>query len=242
MGALFVWLWVVGGVPAAILGEVVRADNPRIARAARIAFALLLGVDLLLAALVFTAGQYAASAHMTRSLWWFTIIVAGVPLALVSGFVVRRGYPGKRRIALVVATLTTAALYFAFPLGFIPQDNPRLTGLGRFEHEHRLLGIAILLIPTLILLANELGWKQEEAPASEPDREGLVARIARVPRRKLIGGGILLLALLWTVGTNGPGLLIGYGVALAVLVWFLWHWHRSEMRSVRRDLRPPESS
>src|SRR5262245_50702850 len=29
MGALFAWLWIVGGVPAAVLGEVVRADNPR---------------------------------------------------------------------------------------------------------------------------------------------------------------------------------------------------------------------
>ena len=133
-------------------------------------------------------------------------------------FSVRRGYPGKRRIALVVATLTTATLYFVFPLGFISQDSPRLTGLGRFEHEHRLLGIAILLIPTLILLANELRWKQEEAPASEPDRDGLGARIARIPRRRLIGGGILLLALVWTVGTNGPGLVIGFGVAFAVFV------------------------
>ncbi len=42
MAALFVWLWVIGGAPAAILGEVVRADSPRTARAGRIAFALLL--------------------------------------------------------------------------------------------------------------------------------------------------------------------------------------------------------
>lgn len=240
MAALFVWLWIVGGIPAAVLGEVVRADNPRIARAGRIGFALLLGVDLLLAAVIFAAGQYAASAPMSRSLWWFTVIAAGVPLALVSGLAVRRGYPGKRRLALVVATLTTAALYFAFPLGFIPRDNPGLTGLGRWEHDHRQLGIAILLIPTLILLVNEFGWKQEEAPISDPDRVSLHARLGRIPRRYLIGGGILLAVLVWTVGTNGPGLLVGLAVALAVLAWFLWAWHRSVMESLRRDLRPPE--
>ena len=240
MAALFVWLWIVGGVPAAVLGEVVRAGSPRVARAGRIAFALLLGVDLLLAAVVFAAGQYAASAPMSLSLWWFTIIAAGIPLALVSGLAVRRGYPGKRRIALVVATLTTAALYVAFPLGFIPRDNPRLTGLGRWMHDHHALGIAILLIPTLILVVNEVGWKQEEVPVANPDRVSLRTRVGRIPRRYLIGGGILLLVLIWTVGTNGPGLLLGIGVALAVLVWLLLAWHRSVMESVRRDLRPPE--
>ena len=102
MGALFVWLWIVGGFPAAVLGEVVQAESPRIARAGRIAFALLLAVDLLLAALVFLVGTAAPTAHMTRSLWWFTIIVAGVPLALVSGLAVRRGYTGHR-VALVTA-------------------------------------------------------------------------------------------------------------------------------------------
>jgi hypothetical protein len=238
MSAVFALLWFVGGAPAAVLGEVVRADNPRIARAGRIGFALLLGVDLLLAAVIFSAGQASASERMTRSLWWFTIIAAGVPLALVSGLAVRRGYPGKSRIALVVATLTTAALYVAFPLGFIPRDQT-LTGLGRWEHEHHVLGIAILLIPTLILLVNELRWKQEEAPASEPDGEGLRAGISRTPRRRLIRGGILLLAFVWMLGTNGPGLALGLGVALAVLAWFLWEWHRSVMQSVRRDLRPP---
>ncbi len=36
MAALFVWLWIVGGFPAAILGEVVQAESPRIRRAGRI--------------------------------------------------------------------------------------------------------------------------------------------------------------------------------------------------------------
>lgn len=241
MAFLFVWLWIVGGVPAAILGEVVRADNPRIARAGRICFALLLGVDLLLAAVIFSAGQDAASGAMSLSLWWFTIIAAGVPLALVSGLAVRRGYPGKRRIALVTATLATAALYVAFPLGFIQRDKP-LTGLGRWEHDHRLLGIAILLIPTLILLVNELGWKHEERPAPEPDGESFRSGIARIPRRRLIASGILLLAFIWIFGTNGPGLLLGLGVVFAVLAWFLWEWHHSVMQSVRRDLSQPGQS
>ena len=132
MALLFVWLWIVGGSAAAILGAVLRTDNPRIARAARIAFALLLGVDLLLAAVVFSVGADNPTVHMTRSLWWFTVAVAGVPLALVSGLAVRRGYPGHHRVALVVATLTTAVLYLAFPLGFFPATQPRLTGLGRW--------------------------------------------------------------------------------------------------------------
>jgi hypothetical protein len=240
MGALFVWLWIVGGLPAAVLGEVVRADNPRIARAARIAFAFLLGADLLLAAVIFSIGQDAATSHMTRSLWWFTVAVAGIPLALVSGFAVRRGYPGRRRLALLVATLTTAALYLAFPLGFFPLSHPQLTGLGLWEHEHRALGIAILLLPTLILLANELGWKQEAAPEPEPERESLRDRLARLPRRNLIGAGVFLLVLIWLAGTNGPGLVLGLGVIFGVLGVFLWQSHRSSMRSVRRDLRPPE--
>lgn len=240
MAALFVWLWIVGGAPAVILGEVVRADNPRIARAGRIGFALLLAVDLLIAAVIFAAGQDAASSPMSRSLWWFTVIAAGIPLALVSGYAVRRGYPGKRRIALVVSTLTTAALYVAFPLGFIPRDNPRLTGLGLWEHDHRVLGIGILLIPTLILLVNELGWKQEEAPVSDPDHVSLRTRIGRVPRRHLIGVGAFLLLLIWMSGTNGAGLLLGFGVFFAGSAVFLWLWHRTTMRNVRRDLKPPE--
>jgi hypothetical protein len=240
MGALFVWLWIVGGVPAAVLGEVVRADNPRIARAARIAFAFLLGIDLLIAAIVFTVGQDAATSHMTRSLWWFTVIVAGVPLALVSGFAVRRGYPRKRRLPLLVATLTTAALYLAFPLGFFPRNHPQLSGLGLWEHDHHVLGIAFLLIPTLILLVNELFWQQEAVPEPEVDRVSLRDRIARLPRRNLIGAGIFVLILIWLAGTNGPGLVLGLGVVFAVLGVFLWQSHRASIQSVRRDLGPSE--
>ena len=240
MAALFVWLWILGGFPAAVLGEVVRADNPRIRRVGRIAFAFLLAFDLLLAAAVFSVGADAPTAHMTRSLWWFTVIVAGVPLALVSGLAVRRGYRGHMP-ALVAATLTTAALYVAFPLGFTPVSQPP-TGLGHWEHDHRALGTAILLIPTVILLLDELFRRGEMAIAIESDDATLRSLVTAIPRRFLIGAGLFLVALIWMAGTNGSGLLLGLGIAFAVAAFFLWRWHRSEMRRVTRDLRPPEES
>jgi hypothetical protein len=163
--AMILWIWIIGGFPAAVLGEIVRADSPRTARAGRIAFAFLLGVDLLFAAVILSIGTDAPTANMTRGLWWVTIVLAGVPLVLVSGLAVRRGYPGYRRLPLLVATLMTAGLYVVFPLAFTPTNRPP-TGLGLWVHEHRLLGVAVLLIPTLILLVNEFRWKQAEAPPS----------------------------------------------------------------------------
>ena|SRR5207248_2292696 len=240
MAALFVWLWILGGFPAAVLGEVVRADNPRIRRAGRIAFAFLLAFDLLLAATVFSVGADAPTSHMTRGLWWFTIVVAGVPLALLSGLAVRRGYTGHMP-ALVVATLTTAALYIAFPLGFTPVTQSP-TGLGRWAHDHRVLGVAILLIPTLILLVDEVLRRGEVALALEADDASLRSLVSAIPRRFLIGAGVSLVALIWMAGTNGSGLLLGLGIAFAVGAAFLWRWHRSEMRRVTRDLRPPEKT
>lgn len=239
MSALFVWLWIIGGPPAAVLSEVVRAESPRTRRAGRVAFALLLGFDLLLAAAVFSVGADAPTAHMTRSLWWFTVVVAGVPLALVSGFAVRRGYTGHR-LVLAVATITTAALYVVFPLGFIPATQPTLTGLGRFAHDHHVLGVAVLLIPTLILLANELRLKQEAVPAHASGQASLRSRIGVIPRRYLIGAVAVLLVLIWTAGTNSSGMLIGLGVLFVGLALFLWRWHRSSMRSVLRDLGSSE--
>lgn len=241
MSALFALLWFAGGVPAAVLSEVVRADDPRIVRAGRIAFAFLLAFDLLLAAAVFSAGADSAIAHMTRSLWWATIVLAGVPLALVSGFGVRRAYSGHR-LALTVATLTTAALYLVFPLGFIPATEPRLTGLGRWAHDHHLLGIAILLIPTLILLVDELRRRHEVAPVAESDAADVDLRIGSIPRRNLFAGAIALLFLIWIAGTNGPGLVLGLGVGVAVCAVLVWRRHRSELRRVLRELGPPDNS
>jgi hypothetical protein len=169
VSALFVLLWFAGGIPVAILSEVVRAESPRLARAARIAFALLLGVDLLLAALAFSAGNSNPDArfHATRSIWWLTVVAGGIPLALVSGRAVRRGYVGHR-LVLAGATLLTAALYLAFPFGYVPAGD-KLTGLGRFAHEHHALGIVILLLPTLILLADELRRKREVTRPDSPE-------------------------------------------------------------------------
>jgi hypothetical protein len=242
MAALFVLLWIVGGLPAATLGEVVRADSPRIRRVGRTAFALLLGFDLLLAAAVFAVGADAPTAHMTRSLWWFTIIAAGIPLALVSGLAVRPAYTGRHLSALALATLATAALYVAFPLGFNSVQQGSLTGLGRWEHDHHLLGIAILLIPTLILLADELSRRGEAEDAPESDRAGLRSLIHAIPRGALIGTGVTLLALILWAGTNGPGEALEFGVVLAGSAFFLWRKNRSEMRRVMQDLKPPESS
>jgi hypothetical protein len=237
MAALFIGLWIAGGMPAGILGEVVQADSPRTRRAGRIAFAFLLGIDLLLAALVLAVGADAPTSHMTRGLWWFTIIVAGIPLALVSGLAVRRGYAGHR-LALAAATLTTAALYVVFPLAFIPVGQ-RLTGLGRWVHDHHLLGIAILFIPTLILLANELRWKQEATPDPEPGPT-LRSRIGAIPRRYIVGTAVLVLLLIWLAGTNSSGMLVGLGVVFVGTALFLWYRDRAIMRGVVRDLKPPE--
>src|SRR5215471_807017 len=242
MAAVFVWLWIVGGLPAAVLGEVVRAESPRIRRAARIAFALLLGIDLLLAAAVFSIGADAPTAHMTRSLWWFTIIAAGIPLALVSGLAIRPGYTGRHLPALATATLATAALYVAFPLGFISVQQGTLTGLGLWEHNHHLLGIAILLIPTVILLADELSRRGEAELVPESDRASLRSLIHAIPRRALIGTGVTLAALIFLAGTNGPGLVLELGVLLAGAAFFLWRKHRADMQRVMRDLSPPEGS
>lgn len=166
---LFVLLWFAGGIPVAILSEVVRAESPRLVRAARIAFALLLGLDLLLAAVFFSIGNSSPDTrlHATRSIWWVTVVLGGIPLALISGRSVRRAYPGHK-LVLAAASLLTAVLYLAFPLGFQPSGQ-ELTGIGRFAHDQHALGIAILFIPSLILLADELRRKPEtERNSPEP--------------------------------------------------------------------------
>jgi hypothetical protein len=237
MAALFIGLWIAGGIPAAILGEVVQAESARTRKAGRIAFAFLLGIDLLIAALVLAVGADAPTSPMSRSLWWFTIIVGGIPLALVSGLAVRRGYAGHR-LVLGAAVLTTAALYVVFPFAFIPATQP-LTGLGRWVHDHHLLGIAILLIPTLILLANDLRWKQEATPDPEPGPT-LRSRIGAIPRRYIVGTAVLVLLLIWLAGTNSSGMLVGLGVVFVGTALFLWYRDRAIMRGVVRDLKPPE--
>ena len=235
--AWFGVLWIAGGVPAAILGEIVRAESPRTRRRGRIAFAFLLGFDLVLAAVVLAVGIDGTPVQMTRSLWWLTVILGGIPLALVSGLGVRRGYAGHR-VALATATLTTAALYVVFPLSFIPATQP-LTGVGRWDHDHRALGIAILFIPTLILLATELRWKQA-TPDPDPHGPSLRSRIGAIPRRYVVGAGVFILLLIWLAGTNTSGMLVGLGIVFAGSALFLWYRDRAIIRGVRRDLGPSE--
>ena len=167
MSAFFFLLWLIGGIPAAVLSEVVQSERPGLARAARVAFAVVLGIDLLAAAAAFAIGNSNPDSALraTRSIWWLTVIAGGIPLALVSGVAVRRGYC-RHRVVLAVATTTTAALYVAFPFGFVPRGR-RLRGLPRFEHEHHALDILVLVTPTLMLLASEV-WRQRQviAPAS----------------------------------------------------------------------------
>jgi len=238
MAALFLVLWVMGGFPAAVLSEVARAENPRIARAARIAFALLLAVDLLVAAVMFSVGADGPIAHMTRSFWWFVVFTAGIPLALLSGFGVRRAYKGWHRFVLALASLITAGLYLVFPLGFVPANQP-LTGLGRFAHEHHVLGVAILLVPTLILLAAELGRRHEEVPEADPSGLDLRQRVRLIPKRNLLGGVLFVAVLVWMVGATGSDLFLGLAVLVAAFGVFLWRKDRLAMRSLRRDLGPP---
>ena len=166
---LFALIWIVGGIPMAIISEVMRAENPRTVKVARIAFALLLAADLLVAARIFstaTANQ-SPDIRASQGFWWLAVIAGGIPLALVSGRAVRRGYVGHR-LVLAGATLLTAVLYLAFPIGYVPAGE-KLTGLGGFEHEHHALGIVIMLVPTLILLADELRRKREVTRADSPE-------------------------------------------------------------------------
>jgi len=126
----------------------------------------------------------------------------------------------------------------AFPFAFIPATEP-LTGLGLWVHDHHLLGITILFIPTLILLANELRWKQEATP--DPERgPSLRARIDVIPRRTIVGVVAFVLALGWLAGTNSSGMLLGLGVVFTGTALYLWHRHRVVLRGVVRDLNPPE--
>jgi Flp pilus assembly protein protease CpaA len=63
-----------------------------------------------------------------------------------------------------------------------------------------------------------------------------------IRQRKLIAAGLLfLLVLAWIAGTTSTGMLIALGVLLVGFAVFLWRWNRSVMRSVRRDLRPPDN-
>ena len=132
---------------------------------------------------------------------------AASPLAFVSGLAVRRGYVGHQ-LVLWSAVLLTAALYLAFPIGFTPAHQD-LQGLGSFEHGHPALDVALLLLPSLILLFAE-AYRGEELA----DQPTIVALIRRAPRRYVIGVAIVLLAFLWFVGASPTAFWLGVGVLL----------------------------
>ena len=102
-------------------------------------------------------------------------------------------------------------------------------------HEHHLLGIAILFIPTLILLVNELFWNEEATPEPEPGGPSFRSRLGAIPRRYIVGTAVLVLLLIWLAGTNSSGMLLGLGVVFVGTALFLWYRDRAILRGVRRD-------
>lgn len=225
---LFV-LWIVGGAGAGVLNVVVSSDNPRIVRAGRVAFALLLAADLFAGAVVFAVGQGGEKPLTTQSMWWLFALAGGVPLAFVSGLLVRRGYTG-RAAELWTAVLVTALVWLAFPLGFIAAGQPH-TGLGAWEHNHHAADVVVLLIPTLILLG------AEALRGLEPtDQPSLPELLRGAPRTYVVGVAIVLLTVLWLGGANGLGFLLGMGVLLLGGGLFLGLRSHTAVQRTRRDL------
>jgi hypothetical protein len=225
-------LWIMGGAGAAILGVAVAADNPRIVRAGRVGFAVLLAVDLFAGAVIFAIGQSNSNPdyNTTRSMWWLFALAGGIPLAFVSGALVRRGY-ARHRLVLWSAVILTAALYLTFPLAFTPADQ-ELRGLGRFEHGHHAIDVVVLLLPSLILLAAEVfrGHASTDQPA-------IPALLRRAPRRYVVGVAIVLLAALWFAGASSSGFGLGLGVLLLGGGLIVGLRSRAAVRRVRRDLK-----
>jgi hypothetical protein len=181
----------------------VQAESARTRRLGRIAFAFLLWIDLLIAALVLAVGADAPTSHMTVGLWWFTIIAGGIPLALVSGLAVRRGYAGHRAV-LAAAVFTTAALYVVFPFAFIPvrpaADRPRALGArpppDRYRHP----------VHPDADPAGERAPLERGSNAHPSLAPSFRSRIGAIPRRYIVGTGVLLLLLIWLAGTNSSGM------------------------------------
>ncbi len=231
MTGFVVLLWIVGGAGAGVLSVVVGAENPRIVRAGRIGFALLLAVDLFLAALILAIGTSNGdpAGNTTRSMWWMFVIGGGIPLAFVSGFAVRRGFVGHR-LALWSAVLLTAALYLVFPFAFTPAGQ-ELQGLGRFAHANRAIAVVILLLPSLIILGSEM-LRRDEAT----DEPSLMELLRRAPRRYVAGFALAALVLIWFAAANA----LGFVLVLAVLILgggiFVGLRSRATVRRMRRDL------
>ena len=205
-------------------------DNPRIVRAGRVGFAVLLAVELFVAAVVFAVGQSNPShAYTTRSVWWLLVVAGWIPVTVVSGLAVRRGYAGHR-LVLWSTVVLTASLYVAFPFGFTPADH-ELRGLGRFAHGHHAIDVVVLLVPSLILLGAEVLRGQEQT-----DEPTIAALLRRAPRGAVVGIATVLLVLLFLAGAAGTVPVIALGVLLlggGLIVGLRSH---AAMRRVRRDL------
>src|SRR5438128_115079 len=83
------------------LSAVVRSDDERVLRAARVAFAFVLAIDVLLVASAYDLTNTSPSETISsfeyqtgRSFWWLIAVAGGVPIALIFGVAVRRAYAG----------------------------------------------------------------------------------------------------------------------------------------------------
>jgi hypothetical protein len=227
-----VGLWIIGGAGAAILGVAVAADNPRIVRAGRIGFALLLAADLFAGAAVFAIGQSNSNPayNTTQSMWWLFALAGGIPLAFVSGFLVRRAYVGHR-LVLWSAVSLTAALWLVFPLAFTPAFQ-ELRGLGRFAHTHHALDVVVLLLPSVILLVAELFRHAVSA-----DQPTIPALLRRAPRRITLGVVLGVVVVVWLAGASSTAFWLAIGTLLLVGGVIVGLKNRAAVRQVRHDLK-----
>lgn len=234
-GLFFFAAWLLGLGLMGATDALVRAENPRIRRAGRITFALVPFAELLVLALLFALGVAnggGTSVAGRSSFWWLMSLGYGIPLALLGGLTVRRSYAGHRP-ALVSAILATCVLSLAFPLGFA-RGSSETTGIGRFEHTHHALDVAILAIPTLILLLSEvLRWRE----AVDPEEASLFSHVRNASRRTVVGVVLVLAAILWLAGASPTGVGVGLAVCLVTGGLGAWWADRTAVRRVRRDLQ-----
>ena len=222
----FFGIWFVGLFLAGCLNVGARSENGRILRARRVAFAFVLAIQLLLVTSIYVG----ANTNFQGGLWWVIALGCGLPIAVASGVAVRDAYAGHR-VVLVVAVVAAAALYLAFPLGFVPPGRA-LTGLGRFLHDHRPLDTLALFVPTLILLASEA---LRGRIAADSDSPSFFALLRRTPRRVIVGSAITVVVVLAFEGLSGPFALYAGGLAVVGVVAFLWLRTRSAARRMRHD-------
>jgi hypothetical protein len=199
----------------------------------RIGFAALLAVELYAGALVFAIGRsnQDSSSRTTQSMWWLFALAGGIPLAFVSGALVRRGFTGHRLVLWSAVTLT-AALWLVFPLAFTASAREARGGLGHFVHTHHALDVVVLLLPSLIVLVAELFRHDSSA-----DQPTIPALIRHAPRRFTIGIALALVAVVWAVGASGNAFWIVVGSLLLVGGVIVALRNRVTVRQMQRGLK-----